>query len=181
MGLRFTKLFSVALAAVLIGAGCSPATDTSSTDTDTTTPVEVSTDEQEETKTETKKEDMASEKEMEKKEEVIKEEAPKEVANASGQFIAWDASKLTDDTNILFFHAKWCSSCKALDANINENLKDIPAGVTIFKTDYDDEKELKKKYGVTYQHTLVQVDKDGNMIKKWSGGNRLSDIVKKLQ
>ena len=36
--------------------------------------------------------------------------------------------------------------------------------------------ELKKKYEVTYQHTFVQVDAQGNMIKKWSGG-ALADII----
>ena len=37
--------------------------------------------------------------------------------------------------------------------------------------------DLKKKYGVVYQHTFVQVDKDGNLIKKWSGSPNLSSLV----
>jgi hypothetical protein len=53
--------------------------------------------------------------------------------------------------------------------------------VTILKTDYDKETELKKKYGVTYQHTLVQVDKSGNMIKKWSGGGTLDNLLSQIQ
>lgn len=40
----------------------------------------------------------------------------------------------------------------------------------LFKTDYDTEKALKQKYGITYQHTFVYVDKDGKQIKKWNGG-----------
>jgi hypothetical protein len=39
------------------------------------------------------------------------------------------------------------------------------------KTDYDSNNELKKKYGVTYQHTFVQIDSNGNMITKWNGGD----------
>ena len=46
----------------------------------------------------------------------------------------------------------------------------------LFKTDYDSEKELKKQYGITYQHTFVYVDKDGKQIKKWSGG-AIDDLI----
>lgn len=82
---------------------------------------------------------------------------------------------------VLFFHASWCPSCKALNSDIEKNLDSIPAGVTILKTDYDTEIELKKRYGVTTQHTLVQVDKDGNLIKKWSGGSKLDNLLSQIQ
>jgi thioredoxin 1 len=82
---------------------------------------------------------------------------------------------------ILFFHATWCPSCRALDADINKNLSNIPAGVVILKTDYDKEVDLKKKYGVTYQHTLVQVDSQGNMLKKWSGDSKLTKLLSQIQ
>lgn len=82
---------------------------------------------------------------------------------------------------VLFFHASWCPSCRSLNSNIEENLSSIPAGVSILKVNYDKEVELKKKYGVTSQHTLVQVDKDGNLIKKWSGGSKLTDLISKIQ
>jgi hypothetical protein len=59
-------------------------------------------------------------------------------------------------------------------------MQSIPAGITILKTDYDSETELKKKYGVTTQHTLVQVDKDGNLIKKWSGSSGLANLVAEI-
>ena len=101
-----------------------------------------------------------------------------------GSYEAYSADKIaraeTGDV-VLFFHASWCPSCRGLDANIQSNLKSIPEGVTILKTDYDKEVELKKKYGVTYQHTLVQVDKDGTMIKKWSGGSSLGMLLSQLQ
>ena len=35
---------------------------------------------------------------------------------------------------------------------------------------YDTEDELKKQYGITQQHTLVQIDSDGNEVEKWIGG-----------
>ncbi len=68
---------------------------------------------------------------------------------------------------VLFFRAMWCPSCRALDADLNANLKNIPANLTILHVDYDNSTDLKRKYGVTIQHTIVQVDKDGTLIKKW--------------
>ncbi|MBI3231629.1 MAG: redoxin domain-containing protein [Candidatus Doudnabacteria bacterium] len=72
---------------------------------------------------------------------------------------------------VLFFHAKWCPFCKTADAAFSSRTQDIPSGVTVLKTDYDSEKTLKTKYGVTYQHTFVQVDANGNMVTKWNGGD----------
>lgn len=82
---------------------------------------------------------------------------------------------------VLFFHAAWCPSCKTLDATIESHTQDIPHGLTILKTDYDTETALKKKYGVTYQHTMVQVDAEGHLIKKWSGGADLASITNEVQ
>ena len=80
---------------------------------------------------------------------------------------------------IIFFHAEWCPSCRASDASI---LKwSVPAGVAILKANYDTEEDLKKKYGVTYQHTFVQVDSSGNLIKKWSGWLTLAEIIDEIK
>ena len=81
---------------------------------------------------------------------------------------------------VLFFHASWCPSCRGLNSDIEKNVSAIPEGLSILKADYDKETELKKKYGITTQHTLVQVDKDGNLIKKWSGGSKLDAIVSEI-
>ncbi len=102
----------------------------------------------------------------------------------TGQYIAYEPSKLALAVNgpvILFFHAGWCPTCKAADTDINNNLSAIPANTTILKVDYDTNPDLKKKYGVTYQHTFVQVDANGTMIKKWSGGNTLASIVSQIK
>ncbi len=72
---------------------------------------------------------------------------------------------------VLFFHAVWCPYCKAADAAFKANLDKIPAGVTVLKTDYDSNTALKQKYGVTYQHTFVQIDNAGNQVTKWNGGD----------
>lgn len=101
-----------------------------------------------------------------------------------GSYEAYEASKLSlaeKGKVVLFFHAGWCPTCKAADADIKANLSKIPDGVTILKVDYDSSTELKKKYGVTYQHTFVQVDASGNMLKKWSGSSSLAEIAAQVQ
>jgi len=74
-------------------------------------------------------------------------------------------------TKVYFFHASWCPICRSIDEDIQQNPSRIPTNVTLIKTDFDDETELRQKYGVTYQYTFVQVDNDGNLIKKWSATN----------
>lgn len=86
------------------------------------------------------------------------------------------ARAVTGDV-VLFFRASWCPSCKAVDADIRSHLKDIPETLTILDVNYDTATDLKQKYGVTYQHTFVQVDAEGNMITKWSGSPTLADLV----
>lgn len=71
---------------------------------------------------------------------------------------------------VLFFFAPWCPTCVPTDRAFQENPQGIPQDVVLFKTDYDSSGELKKKYGVSYQHTFVYVDDLGTAIKKWNGG-----------
>lgn len=102
----------------------------------------------------------------------------------AGLYEAYAPEKLAralDGDVVLFFHASWCPSCRGLNADIEKNLEAIPGGLSILKTDYDTETELRKKYEITYQHTLVQVDKDGNLIKKWSGSPSLDRLVAEIQ
>ncbi len=101
-----------------------------------------------------------------------------------GSYEAYSADKLaraeTGDV-VLFFRASWCPTCKALDSDIRAHLSAIPKGVTILDVNYDNSADLKKKYGVTYQHTFVQVRADGSMVTKWSGSPTLSALLKEVQ
>jgi len=105
------------------------------------------------------------------------------ISTTPGSFEAYSPEKLAradEGDVVLFFHASWCPSCRVLNKDIENNLSNIPSDLSILKLDYDTETELKKKYGVTYQHTLVQVDSSGEMIQKWSGGSNLHSIISKL-
>ena len=120
---------------------------------------------------------------MEKKDGAMMEK--EKMMSDKGSYVAYSPEKLSLAKDggkvVLFFHASWCPTCKALDSDIKSHLSNIPAGVTILDVDYDSSTELKQKYGVTMQHTLVQVDASGNLIGKWSGGNTLSTIIDKLK
>lgn len=125
---------------------------------------------------------------MEKKPEtMVKEDAmmkQSDVMIKGGQYASYDASKIAfakDGKVVLFFRASWCPTCRALDADIKANLSRIPQNVLILDVDYDKNADLKKQYGVTYQHTLVQVDASGNMIAKWSGSEGLDELVKQVK
>ena len=71
----------------------------------------------------------------------------------------------TAGTKILFFHAPWCPQCRKLEQSIKAG--EIPAGVTIIKVDYDSRQDLRKKYGVTIQTSLVKVDDKGELVKRY--------------
>jgi len=80
------------------------------------------------------------------------------------------AKQLADragSTVVYFFHASWCPDCKATDAALVAD--GVPDGLTVVKVDYDTATDLKKKYGVTTQHTFVAVDPEGMATKKWTG------------
>ena len=82
-----------------------------------------------------------------------------------------EAEQKAGNKVVLFFHAPWCPFCKAANTEFMSRANEIPTGVTVLKTDYDSNSELKQKYGVTYQHTFVQIDNDENQVSKWNGGD----------
>lgn len=82
---------------------------------------------------------------------------------------------------VLFFKADWCPSCIVADQAFNKEFASIPKNIAILKVSYDTEFELRKKYGVTVQHTFVQVDEKGNLITKWTGGATIGGILNKIK
>lgn len=71
----------------------------------------------------------------------------------------------------LLFWVPWCSSCSALDVELERRSAELPPDVTVLKINMDHDKSLLSKYGVTIQHTLVEIDAQGNEVQKWVGGD----------
>lgn len=97
----------------------------------------------------------------------------------AGSYSDYDQAKLANALTgkvVLNFSAPWCPICREADKNFKASK--TPDGLTLLKVDYDSSTALKRKYGVTYQHTFVQVDKDGNLLKKWSGSTTYDDLQK---
>ena len=95
------------------------------------------------------------------------EQTPPSSAPATGAYVDYSSSVIasTTGTKLLFFHASWCPQCRALEADIKK--QGVPDGVTIIKVDYDTNQALRQKYGVTLQTTIVKVDDNGNLVKKY--------------
>lgn len=111
---------------------------------------------------------------------MVKEDAMKKdgvAMTVKGSFTDYDSAKLANAEKgdvVLYFSAPWCPTCQK--ANKNFNASSAPDGLTLLKVDYDSSTDLKKRYGVTYQHTFVQVDKDGKQLKKWSGSTTYDQL-----
>lgn len=87
----------------------------------------------------------------------------------------------SEDSVLLFFHAPWCPTCRALESEINSNPSAIPNGVHILKVDYDTAIALRQKYGVTVQHTFVQVNTKGDSLQKWSDTYKLAQVLGRIK
>ena len=115
-----------------------------------------------------------------------KEDVMMSDAENTGQYEDYTKSafdQATGKRRVLFFYANWCPICRPADSDIRANVAKLPADVVVFRVNYNDtdtdsdEKALAKEYGVTYQHTFVQIDSDGNVVTKWNGGKILSSII----
>ncbi len=65
---------------------------------------------------------------------------------------------------VLFFHADWCPTCRALEAALKEDLS-VLNGHVVLEVNYDTEEELKKEYGILVQSTVVFVDSNGSVFE----------------
>lgn len=86
---------------------------------------------------------------------------------AAGKYVDYSPTVIaeTPGTKVLFFHAPWCPQCRALEKSIEEG--QIPENTTIIKVDYDTNQRLRQEYGVTIQTTLVRVDDQAKLVKKY--------------
>lgn len=70
---------------------------------------------------------------------------------------------------VLFFHAPWCPKCVKIDPELAQLFASEEFPMSLYKIDYDTEKELRAKYGVTYQHTFVLVTGLGEEVRVIQG------------
>lgn len=106
-----------------------------------------------------------------------------EVAS-TGVYLPYSAEAIaTSDAEhiLLSFSATWCPSCRALDADITKNADSIPKGVEIYKVDYDTSAELKRKYGVTTQHSIIEINKNGEAQSPISHPATLNAVIKTIK
>jgi thioredoxin 1 len=114
---------------------------------------------------------------------VTQEENENQLENASAinnsKYIPYTPNVLEETKTtkrVLFFYANWCPTCKPANDSFTDQSNLIPNDVTVIRVNYNDtdtdnnEKDLAKKYGVTYQHTFVQIDENDNAVTKWNGG-----------
>lgn len=55
----------------------------------------------------------------------------------------------------LHFHADWCPTCRAQDKTLESMKGEKGLDVAILKVNYDTEKDLKKRFNVRMQSTMV--------------------------
>lgn len=92
----------------------------------------------------------------------------------SGPFIRYENQQQVmllaeDKPTVLFFNASWCPDCRAAREDFTAN-SDALAKVNLIIVDYDNSDALQAAYGVTYQHTFVQIDSSGEALATWNGG-----------
>jgi hypothetical protein len=88
-------------------------------------------------------------------------------ASADGAYVDYsdDAIAQAQGRVLLFFHAPWCPQCRSIESDIVA--QGVPDGVTIIKVDFDSRQDLRQRYGVTLQTTLVEVDATGAELQKY--------------
>lgn len=94
-----------------------------------------------------------------------------------------NAAELTNSTTkrtVLFFSAYWCPTCQAFERDVAKNKQSLPTDVTIIEIEYQQYSALEKKYGINTQHTFVEIDNQGNLLKKWLGGNDINSFERNL-
>lgn len=109
----------------------------------------------------------------------------KEFTNKSVQLFSDNAlEKSIENWKIpaLYFKANWCLNCKLLEEELKE--KGFPDWIDIYEVDFDKAQDLRKKYLVNNQHTLVILDKEKKEIWRdisWNYNKVIETIEKALE
>lgn len=109
--------------------------------------------------------------------------APPASAAAAGSYVTYadyeaNPEAFAGTDVVLFFNASWCPTCQTTVANLTS--QPVPAGLTVVSVDFDDSTALRSEYGVTTQHTFVQIDPQGTQLAKWTGSTDAAAISDQL-
>lgn len=113
-------------------------------------------------------------------------EDPDSIGTSSYQLYTPQAFAAANTRRLLFFYANWCPTCKPVDQELQARAGELPSNLTIFRVNYnddqvdEDEQAIATDHSITYQHTFVQVDQDGNSLQTWNGGG-FDTILENLQ
>lgn len=105
------------------------------------------------------------------------------MAAVPGSYITYEEyatnpDKYSGGDVVLFFNATWCPTCQEATKNLQSST--VPDGLTIVSVDYDSSTDLKQEYGVTTQHTYVQIDTQGEQVTKFTGATTVQQIQDEL-
>ncbi|MBI4360488.1 redoxin domain-containing protein [Candidatus Micrarchaeota archaeon] len=120
---------------------------------------------------------------------------PKATTSLGGGFyepftkIRYEQARTEGKTVFLEFYANWCPICKQQEPHIEAAFQEITDESVIgFRVNYndddtdDDERQLARQFGVSYQHTHVILDSQGNVKTKslelWDKNRVLEEIRK---
>lgn len=122
-------------------------------------------------------------------------QSPAKPLSESGQtkYIDYSAEKFAEIRGkqrfVVFFHANWCGTCRAWEKNIIKIAPELSKDAIILKANYDEEKDLLKKYHIKSQSSAVFFNKKGevtdtivdpsmNKIKEFFAETKVAEIIK---
>jgi thioredoxin 1 len=94
---------------------------------------------------------------------------------------AFKTAQQAEQVILLEFHAPWCPTCRSQTKAISKIEADEAfAAVKMFKVDYDNSDELKKKFSVNKQSTLIllQGEKELDRTMGVTAADELSKFIK---
>lgn len=72
---------------------------------------------------------------------------------------------------VLYFWAPWCGHCKIIDDELKGAQSELPTDATVVKVDYDAQKDIVGKYGITAPQAFLQIDPQDHILSQWVGGD----------
>ncbi|MCR4278863.1 MAG: thioredoxin family protein [bacterium] len=101
---------------------------------------------------------------------------------------AYTQAKAEGRPILLNFFANWCPTCATQEPRTEALFinKKVPSGISAFRINYndsetdEDERDLAKQLHVTYQHTYIYFDKNGNETARTIGTTPDSTVIKNL-